>query len=507
MRVNQHTVSKIANNIRKELGLQFIFKLCMILLCVISSVPCDASVENDKPRVLTLREAILLAVKRNPNVKISQLNQVLQNFSLEVELWRFKPHYSFQATRTTSRTYSVTPAGYVTSNVSGVQPAASLLTPLGTQITLTSTNNVANNYNPGLSLQVIQPLLRGFGRPIVETELYNALDNEHISRLNVLNGLRNTITAVIDAYLDVMLAQKTLEVDSKALRQAELSVEQTKLFFKAGHKAGMEIVTVKASIANLKTTFENDKNSLEQSRYALLTAIGIDPDANIIFKNIDIQELIQRYHIPTLVESKSMGLENDIQYQITKIMLQGAMKRAVLVAENNTRWQLDLIANASVGNGTGGGQYAGINSIVNGVNRNVSASLNLTIPIDDLASQNSLASAKIALQESRIVLQQQKWNIQTNIINAWKNIPSAERALFYARDAENLQNKTYHISYQKYSFGLIDSLQLQTAQQDLISTQKSLLDNQIAYLKALVNLDNLTGMTLKTWNVTFKSFG
>jgi outer membrane protein TolC len=491
----------------KERLLQIIFKLCMILFCVTSSFRCDAGVENNKPRTLTLREAILLAVKRNPNVRISQLNHVLQNFSLEVELWRFKPHYSFQATRTTSRTYSVTPAGYVTRNVSGVQPAASLLTPLGTQITLTSTNNVADNYNPGLSLQIVQPLLRGFGRPIVEAELYNALDNEHISRLNVLNGLRNTITAVIDAYLDVMLAQNTLEVDSKALRQAELSVEQTKLFFKAGHKAGMEIVTVRASVANLKKTFENDKNSLEQSRYALLTAIGIDPDANVTFDNIDIQEMIHRYHIPTLVESKNMGLENDLQYQITKIMLQGTMKRAVLVAENNTRWQLDLIANASVGNGTGGGQYAGINSIVNGVNRNISASLNLTIPIDDLESQNTLASAKIALQESRIVLEQQKWNIQTNIINAWKNIPSAERALSYARDAESLQNKTYHVSYQKYSFGLIDSLELKTSQQDLISTQKSLLDNQIAYLKALVNLDNLTGTTLKTWNVTFKSFG
>src|SRR3990167_1467711 len=257
-------------------------------------------------RTLSLDEAILLSVRENPNVETSQLNHVLQKFALEVQQWQFQPHFMFQATHTTSRTYSVTPGGVVTSNVTGIQPSVSLLTPVGTNVTLTSTNNVSSHYNPGLSLQIIQPLLRGFGKPIVEQALYNAIDSEKISRLNVEGTLRATVTSVINAYLDVLLAQHTLLLDQQSLKRSEESVKQTQLFIKAGHKAGVELVTVQADVASAQTRIENDKNNLEQARSALLTTIGIDPDTRVRFDQVDVAKLIKKYHIPPLPESKQM---------------------------------------------------------------------------------------------------------------------------------------------------------------------------------------------------------
>jgi outer membrane protein TolC len=476
-------------------------KLFILFLFVLSSALGICQAAENTSRQLSLQESIILAVRKNPNVQITQLSHVLQKFALEVQEWEFHPHYQITAMHTTARTYSITPNGNVTSNVSGVQPQVSLLTPIGTRVTLASLNTVTNHYNPGLSLEVIQPLMKGFGRPIVEASLYNALDSEKISRLNVQAELRNTITTVINAYLDVISARNTLEVDQQALEWAKLSLEQTKKFIKAGHKAGVELVTVKASIASMLTRIESDKNIIEQSRYALLTTIGIDPDTNVSFTPIDVQKLIKKYRIPTLDESKKMILENDTQYQVAQITLEGATKRSVLIAKDNTRWKLDLTLNGDVGNSTGGGKNAGINSLINGVNGRNSATLNLTVPIDDVSAKNQYASAVIALRQAEIALRQEKWVIQTNVINGWRNIFSAERVLRYAQDAEPLQRQTYQISLKKYSFGLIDSLELQTAQTELITAQKSVVDNQINYLKALVSLDNLTGMTLKTWDI------
>ncbi len=54
----------------------------------------------------------------------------------------------------------------------------------------------------------MQPLLRGFGPAVVQAALNNAVDSETIAKLNVENALRTTITAVINAYLDVVMAQK-----------------------------------------------------------------------------------------------------------------------------------------------------------------------------------------------------------------------------------------------------------------------------------------------------------
>jgi len=476
-------------------------KFLLLFILVIFSV---IKAQANQTRMLSLEEAIFLAVRENPNVQTSQLSHVEQKFQLEIQQWQFQPHYGLQATSTTSRSYAVTTNGYVSQNATGFQPSVSLLTPLGTQMSLTSTNNVTNHFNPGLSLQIMQPLMQGFGKPIVEAALNDAIESEKISRLSVEGTLRSTVTSVINAYLDVVSLQNTLEIDQQALARSENSRKQTQLFIKAGHKAGVELVAVLADVASAETRIENDKNNVDQARYALLTTIGIDPNTQVAFSNVNVRQLINKYHVPTLDQSKSMILENDIQYQTDQITLNGSMKRNVLIAEDNTRWRLDLSVSSTAGNSSGGGRNAGINSLVNGVNQTNSASLNLTVPIDDRPAKLALSSAKIALRQAELALVQEKWGKETSVINSWNTIYSALRATHFAENAEQLQEKTYHISFQKYSYGLIDSLELQTAQQQYSAAQQALLNARISYLKALMNLDLLVGTTLQTWDVKVK---
>jgi len=470
------------------------------MLCLLTVAQAET---RGKPLTLSLEEAILLAVRENPNVQQSQMNHVLSKFSLEVQQWQFQPHFAFQATRNDTRT--VTGGGLAqNSHQWGVQPSASWQSPIGTQLTLTSVNNVGGNYNPGLTLQVVQPLIRGFGKPIVEAALENARDSEKISRLTVQGTLRTTISAVVNAYLDVLSAEHTVKNDMNALKRAQISVQQTAMFIKAGRKAGVERVTVDADVANAQTKLENDKNQLQQARYALLTAIGVDPNTDVQFTSLDVAKLINKYHIPDLRKVKELIIENDIQYQTDQITLQGSTKRALALANDNTRWQLNFTGNAAVGNGSGGGSNAGINSLYNGYNQTQQATFNLVIPIDDRVAKLAVANAKIALREAEIALKQERWQKETNAINGWNTIASTERALHFAENAESLQLKTYNISFQKYSYGLIDSLELQSAQQQLNERQQGLIDARVSYLKALVNMDQLTGNTLRTWNIGVK---
>ncbi len=449
--------------------------------------------QDGAPLTLSLKEAILLAMRENPNVQRAQLSQLQQKFALEVAKWQFRPHFAFNAAAGINRT--VVGDEFVTATGLGFQPEVILQTPIGTQLTLASSNNIHNHFRPGLSLQVMQPLMKGFGRAIVETALYNAIDTEIISHLTLENTMRTTVTAVIDAYLNVVTAENLVNIDVESLNRAETSFQQTKLFIKAGRKAGVELVTVEADVANAKTKLENDKNRLDQERYALLSAIGIDPNVKMKFSNINVPELIQNYSIPSLEETKQLTLENDIQYQIDQITIQGATKRSLLVAEDNDRWQLNLSATGALGSGQTD------KSIINIANVSQGVQLNLNIPIDNKQAKQAIANARIALKQARIALQQEKWDKETKAINGWNTIYSTERALKFAEDAERLQQKTYKIAFQKYSHGLIDSVELQSVQQQLITRQQSLLDARIAYLKALVNLDQQIGKTLKTWRV------
>lgn len=475
----------------------FVFFVASCVLCY------HAPAIPNSTLTLSLKEAILLAVRTNPNIEESQINFVTQKFALHVQQWEFQPHYQFNASAATSD-IRVPGQPFTGGHRYNVQPGVSLLTPIGTQITLTGTNTSTSHYNPGISLEIQQPLIRGFGKAVVEAALYDACDDVTTARLNIEGLLRSTVSDVVNAYLNVVAAQGAVSIDEKALKRAEESVDQTRLFIKAGHKAGNELVTVEANVASARSNLENDKNNLIQSRYALLTAIGLDPNMDVNFTTLDLQGLIDRYHPRSLEETKTLVLKNDIQYQVDQIVLHGRTSRSLLTAKDNTRWQLNLDANAQTGNGNGGGFNAGINSMLNGMNQARSIGLTLSIPINDQQSEQAVVNAKAALQTAEIELKKEKWTKETGAINGWNSVQSASRALAFASDAEKLQEKTYHVSYQKYLHGLIDSLELQSAQLQLIQSQQTLLGAEINYIKALVNLDLLIGNTLNTWNVNVR---
>lgn len=473
------------------------FVVFITYICYVTTVFAD------HPLTLSLDEAILIAARSNPNVQSSQLSYVLQKFNLHAQEWQFDLHYLLQAQAGITR--SVVPDQSTTySRNYNIQPGVSLQTPIGTQLTVMSNNPITDQYNPSLSLQLMQPLMRGFGKAIVENALNNARDSEVISRLSIEGILRTTITAVINAYLDVVAAEQKIEIDQNAAKRALQSVEQTKKYIKAGRKAGNELVTVEADKARAQTELEMDKNNLLQTRYALLMAIGLDPNTIIHFTSLNIEKLIKKYTLPYLDKAKQLILENDIQYQIDQIVLHGPTKRALLIAKDNTRWQLNFEANVTTGNVSdtaNAGQNAGLSGLFNNPYLTQGIGLTLQVPIDDQLAKQAVVNAEIALKQAELALLQEKWSKETSAINAWNSVVSAKRALQFAEDAESLQQKTYTISYQKYLHGLIDSLELQSAQLQLIQAQQILLREKMGYLKALVNLDLLIGKTLRTWNV------
>lgn len=467
--------------------------LRFIIFFLLISYSLIAHAQDEKQLTLSLKEAILLAVRENPNVQKAQLDHIQQKFALEVAKWQFKPHYSLTMAAGWEKTYFGDDR--VITRGAGVQPEVSWLTPMGTQVSVVNSNNWRDGFRPGLSLQIVQPLMKGFGQAIVEAALCDAVDSERISRLNVENTLRTTVTAVINAYLVVVSAENTLKIDEEALKRAQVSVQQTQLFIQAGRKARVELTTVEAEVANSQTKLENDKNSLDQARYALLTAIGIDPNTKVKFNTIDVSDLINKFSTPTLEDAKRLTLENDIQYQVDQITLQGATKRSLAIAEDNARWQLNLTGSAAIGGGQKPNDIVNVSSVSQGVE------LSLKIPIDDKAAKQAILNAKIALRNAQMALQQEKWAKETDAINNWNTIYNVKKAVHFAEDAERLQKKTYQFSFQKYTYGLIDSVALQNAQQQLVARQQALLEAQINYLKALVNLDQQIGRTLRTWNI------
>ena len=475
--------------------------LLLIVFNVANSAPITSSIGGESKSInLSLPEAIYLSLVHNPNIKNAKLNSELQKLSLRVQQWQFAPHYNLQATYNTARqTSNFQP--FISSSQYNVQPGISLLTSIGTQVNLAMNNPITGHYNPSLSLQITQPLIKGFGKPIVQAALNNAIDNQVIAELNIKYVIQNTINNVINAYLDYFNVLQNFKINAEAVNRSKKSLVDTKLYIKAGHKAGNELITAKAELANAETNLENIKSQIVQAKYNLLLTIGINPNANINFQSLNIDKLIRKYSFPTLKEAIAGALASDIQFQTDKILLHGADQRSLLIARDSARWQLNFTANGSTGGSAGGGPNAGWNSIFNGVNQMQSVGLSLIVPIDDKAAELSIANAKVALQQAELAFEQEAWNKKINATNAWNNVRNNKSILKLAANAEKLQVETYQLNYEKYLHGLIDGLELQTAQAQLRNSQQTLLNSRVAYLKSLATLDLIMGNPLRTWNI------
>ena len=87
------------------------------------------------PQKLTLREAILLSMRYNANVRTAELNRVLQKFQLAVAKWQFEPKYTFTAARTWNNNYS-SKQGYSSNQAWQVGPSTSWESPIGTNVSM-----------------------------------------------------------------------------------------------------------------------------------------------------------------------------------------------------------------------------------------------------------------------------------------------------------------------------------------------------------------------------------
>ena len=155
--------------------------VCLLLSASTSFAAGHALVQLPKPKQmvstplpLTLHDAILLALSRNPSIRSSELGRISEKYALVAAYNEFEPQYSLKSDATFSdndkATYSVT-------------PTIKWKSPVGTSVDLGYTQQFINSPGHALTLTVTQPLLQGFGRDVTESGLLDSIDAERNNRI------------------------------------------------------------------------------------------------------------------------------------------------------------------------------------------------------------------------------------------------------------------------------------------------------------------------------------
>ncbi|OCH99509.1 transporter [Legionella jamestowniensis] len=464
-------------------------------------LPTAPDARHKKPQRLTLREAILLALRYNPNIQNAELDRIIQRYQLRLAHNEFELQYALAGSAVAQRTH-FSGVGSTNNSSALATPEFNLKTKTGGQLSLDLDNNVSNynSYTPVLNFSFTQPLLRGFGRDVNETNLRNAIDNEWLNKLNVQQAAIDQITQVIIAYRALILSGNNLENQRLQLKEARKTYEINEKKIEAGQLEPTGNIQQSYQIESLKLMVEQAENDFNTAAQDLLQTIGLDPQMHLsVPSDVALDKLV----IPDLKESIEVALNHNTQYLAQKMLVR-ADERAYKVAKNQQLWQLDVGANVQSGRVSDVDGNGGLRNIYNGHNLTESAQVTLTIPINDLSRRNQLITAKVALEKDRLNLIAAKRALETNVTNIVNNIKSLAKRYELAKTQVKLAAQSYELEKKKLAAGIATALDVNNTQNQLIQAQANLISAKIAYLNQLSALQRLLGTTLDYWQINLR---
>jgi outer membrane protein len=459
-----------------------------------ADLPAKRGAAITGPITLSMRDAILLALRYNPNILASQLSRISDKYSLLLAQRQFVPVYTLNGGATFTS---------ATRPIYNANASVSVETPIGTQVTLGYANvfpvaGNASNFG-AVNLQVVQPLLQGFGF-VNKINLLNAYDTEEIAKLNFKNSVITSVVAVINAYLALISDYDNLDIQSSNLRNTKITTDQYRLQEKAGKMAPSDVTQQLAQLAQAQLSYEQARNQVQLDYLSFLNSLGLTDNANI---KIDRKIDFKNYRIPGEKEAVAIGLDNNIGYQSALLTLRQA-ERNVVTTQNERLPTLNVTANetfhpANLGR-TGGIIPQGIIDTTT----TSSVGINLIVPIDNVTGKANYIDAKIAVEQAKLALAQTKQTLVSTILNDLSQLKSLREQIRISKQSVLFQKKAYENYQLKLKYGKATVFDVTQNQTLYINQALQLVSLEISFLNQVTTFQSNLGTTLDAWNIKLR---
>lgn len=441
---------------------------------------------------LTLSNIVFLVLENNRLIKNAYLERIAQQQELQVAEDKFAPDFT--------PTVSVSVAQFERNQTStdanfGLGATVSVKVPTGGELSFKwATNGQSfsqNNLNftinndpfaQNLELSFRQPLLRGYGVDVNRASVDIARLTEQVNILDLRSTLINTITEVIVAYRELIRAQERLKIAQLSLARAQESLANTRILIEAGRLAPVDIVQSETEVARRQVSLIEAENNLAAARLALLNILDIDQTTVIVAAD--------SLTIPTVTLNpenlKAIALENQPDYLKAQLDLERT-QLALLQAENNRRWDLNL--NTSYGYGSDD-------------TSDLRVGLGLSRTIGDLTIERDFKRSLVNKLKAENTLKEQRETLELQLMDRIRDVNLSFTQVELAKKVTESSERQLEIAREKQRLGReITIFELIRLQDELVQARNIELNAIINYLNALTRLDQTLGTTLDTWQV------
>lgn len=492
---------------------------------------------------LSLGRAVELALERNPSLIVQKIRVAQAREKVREEKGAFDPTLTFKSTlahRDVVQASRFFPSGTYTekdeTGEAGVQGKAVTGGTYGVKFRfdrLESTSNtqtLSPQYNPTLTFDLTQPLLRDAGKQASLAGIRVAEKGGEIAEEDLNELLSRFIRQVVESYWNLVFLRQDLKLKQASLSLAQGLLKQNEDLLRAGRVPPVSVAEARAGVAERESDVivaANDARKAEDQLKVLLHAalpgVELIPVEELPVEpvNLDVQ--------------RSLDLAYKDRPELLRVKRELEQKKIQQTyAENQVRPRLDLIgqysitgmsgrpnstlidpSNPSLGSAgqsvagsifedkTGPGQafdrFLGPNPF-----DSWSIALKLEIPLGNDTAKARLTEANLSYMELQASLQTLRENIEFQVRNAIRDIQTAAKRIDSARVSIRAIEAQLQGTRQKFEAGIVTSYEVLQVLSDLAKSKSGELRALMDYNVARTELQVADGTILQQYNVQTK---
>lgn len=310
---------------------------------------------------------------------------------------------------------------------------------------------------------------------------------QKVGELRMRNNIEQTFVRVTKAYYDVMLAKQQLKSTAQTAENSEnrLAIADDK--YKAGKAARTEYLRAQVDLNTDKAALMRQENTLRNAKTGLNQLLA--RDLNTTF---DVPDSIDSYATYKLDELLGKTTAQNANLQLAKTNERVSLLNIKEIrAERMPLVQLRSGYNFSRQESQAGFLQSAQNS---GIHYGAALSINLFNGFD---VNRRLKNAQIVLRQNQLIYSDSLIRMQSSIQQAYNNYVLGLTLVDFEKENTKVARENFQIADEQYQVGVITSIELRDAQENLLLSEIRLFTAQYEAKLNETELLRLSGELVK----------
>ena len=503
---------------------------------------------------LSLKEALYLALRSNPNVLAARLDPLASMAGVKMANGSLDP----DLLATVDTTKNVTPAtspilvthGFALTDkdydwnfslnkvLSASNGRISLIFDNNHLVTNNNFIRVTPSYTPTLSISLAQPILRNFGWQYAVIQVRLAESAQRRSQWNYGQQLFDLVRQVANDYWNAVLARDQLRVAREALRFNQDLVRVNTIALRVGTLAPIDLQEAQAAEATAEANVFSAQATLSDTLAVLREAVMFNPQNRFLPRNVNPTDQ------PNPAEKIALEEERAFESAVALSPSLAALREAIRSAAIEVRYmQNQLLPSVTLGAQFGvtslagnalcappfggsaavlpnciippstkpngfrlpfGGSYAtALNHMFGFAYYNYSFLISFEMPLDNAPMKAQLAQARVGYEQLRMQYRAALATAVSSVQIALANVTAGREQVRAAREATLYARQALHDEQVRFRVGMATTHDLLQFENEEVSAEGAQVQAEIALEQDKLALAYADGTLLRRFHVRF----